>query len=133
VLQKSQAETIAKAQIKMKALPAPDPVTGAKPSLALAAYAGKYIDPWYGSMTIRDAGQGKLTIRFDRTPGMEGMLEPVSGNKFRTRWSQTAIENAYVDFSVKDGKAAGASMAAISPLADFSFDYQDLHFTRAAD
>jgi len=133
VLQKSQAETIAKAQTKMKVLPAPDPVTGGKPSLALAAYAGKYMDPWYGSMTIRDAGQGKLAIRFDRTPGMEGMLEPVSGDKFRTRWSQGAIENAYVDFSVKDGKVAGATMAAISPLADFSFDYQDLHFTRAAN
>ena len=84
------------------------------------------------AQTIRDAGQGKLAIRFDRTPGMEGALEPVSDNKFRTRWSQSAIENAYVDFSVKDGKVAGATMAAISPLADFSFDYQDLHFTRAA-
>ncbi len=132
VLQKSQAETIAKAQTKMKTLPAPDPAGGAKPSLALAAYAGKYVDPWYGSMTIRDAGQGKLAIRFDRTPGMEGALEPVSGDKFRTRWSQSAIENAYVDFSVKDGKVAGATMAAISPLADFSFDYQDLHFAKAA-
>lgn len=131
VLQKSQAETIAKAQTKMKTQPAPDPA-GARPSLALGAYAGKYMDPWYGSMTIRDAGQGKLAIRFDRTPGMEGALEPVSGNKFRTRWSQSAVENAYVDFSVKDGKIAGATMAAISPLADFSFDYQDLHFTRAA-
>jgi len=133
VLQKSQAETIAKAQTQMKAQPAPDSVNGTKPSLALGAYAGKYMDPWYGSMTIRDAGQGKLAIRFDRTPGMEGALEPVSGDKFRTRWSQTAIENAYVDFSVKDGKVAGATMAAISPLADFSFDYQDLHFTRAVN
>ena len=62
---------------------------------------------------------------------MEGALEPVSGNKFRTRWTQSAIENAYVDFSVKGGKVAGATMAAISPLADFSFDYQDLRFTRA--
>lgn len=132
VLQKSQAETLAKAQTKMKTQPAPDPA-GAKPPLAPAAYAGKYMDPWYGSMTIRDAGQGKLAIRFDRTPGMEGALEPVSGNKFRTRWSQSAIENAYVDFSLKDGKVAGATMAAISPLADFSFDYQDLHFTKTAN
>lgn len=132
VLQKSQSESIAKAQTAMKALPKPNPVNGAKPSLALAAYAGKYMDPWYGSMTIRDAGKGKLSISFDRTPGMEGALEPVSGDKFRTRWTQDAIEDAYVDFAVKDGRIAGVTMAAISPLADFSFDYQDLHFTRAA-
>jgi CubicO group peptidase (beta-lactamase class C family) len=132
VLQKSQTDAIAKAQTAMKTLPKPDPVNGAKPSLALAAYAGKYMDPWYGSMTIRDAGQGKLSIRFDRTPGMEGALELVAGDKFRARWTQDAIEDAYVDFAVKDGKIAGVTMAAISPLADFSFDYQDLHFTRAA-
>ena len=131
VLQKAQAETIAKAQAAMKALPKPDLANGAKPSLALAAYAGKYMDPWYGSMTIRDLGQGKLSIRFDRTPGMEGALEPVAGDKFRTHWTQKSIENAYVNFTVKDGSITGVTMAAISPLADFSSDYQDLHFTRA--
>jgi CubicO group peptidase (beta-lactamase class C family) len=132
VLQKSQAETLAKAQTSLKATPQADPAKGAKPSLALAAYAGNYSDPWYGSMTIRDKGQGKLWISFDRTPGMEGALEPVSGDKFRTRWTQRSIEDAYLTFAVKDDKIAGATMAAISPLADFSFDYQDLHFARAA-
>ena len=132
VLQKSQAESFAKAQAAMKILPKPDPVNGAKPSLALAAYAGRYMDPWYGSMTIHDRGQGKLSISFDRTPGMEGALEPVSGDKFRTRWTEKSIENAYVNFAIRDGKVADITMAAISPLADFSFDYQDLHFTRAA-
>jgi CubicO group peptidase (beta-lactamase class C family) len=131
-LQKSQAETITKAQAAMKILPKTDPVNGVRPSLALAAYAGKYMDPWYGSMTIRDAGQGKLSISFDRTPGMEGALEPVSGDRFRTRWTENSIEDATVHFAVRDGKIASATMAAISPLADFSFDYQDLHFTRAA-
>ena len=132
VLQKSQAETIAKAQTSLQTLPQADPANGAKPSLALSAYAGKYMDPWYGSMTIRDQGQGKLWISFDRTPGMEGPLEPVAGDKFRTRWTQRSIEDAYLTFAVKDGRVAGATMAAISPLADFSFDYQDLHFVRAA-
>jgi hypothetical protein len=36
-----------------------------------------------------------------------------------------------VNFAVKDGKIAGATMAVISPIADFSSDYQDLHFTPA--
>jgi hypothetical protein len=104
---------------------------GAKPPLALDAYAGSYSDPWYGSMTITDRGAGKLWIHFDRTPGMEGALEPVSGNKFRTVWTDKGIEDAYVDFALKGKTISGVSMSAISPLADFSFDYQDLHFTPA--
>ena len=33
-------------------------------------------------------------------------------------------------FARKDGAVTGAAMTAISPLADFSFDYQDLHLTK---
>jgi hypothetical protein len=121
----------AKTAATMKALPKPESGGGAKASLALSAYAGRYMDPWYGSMTIRDQGQGRLRIRFDRTPGMEGALEHLSGDKFRTRWTDKSIEDAYVNFAVKDGKIAGATMAVISPVADFSSDNQDLHFSPA--
>lgn len=131
VLKKKQMESDAKAAAVMKKRPGPAAAKGAKPSLALSAYAGKYQDPWYGGMTIRERSPGKLWIIFDRTPGMEGALEPVAGEKFRTRWTDKSIEDAYVDFALKDGKVAGATMAVISPVADFSSDYQDLHFTRA--
>jgi len=131
VLKKSQMQSDARAAATMKKRPKPDAAHGAKPSLTLSAYAGTYQDPWYGSMTIRERGPGKLWIIFDRTPGMEGALEPVAGEKFRTRWSDKSIEDAYVDFALKDGKVTGATMAVISPVADFSSDYQDLHFTRA--
>jgi CubicO group peptidase (beta-lactamase class C family) len=132
MLEKVQAETFAKAKAALKAPAKDDAATGAKPSLALDAYAGTYQDPWYGSMTIRAREPGKLWIIFDRSPGMEGPLEPLSGDKFRTHWTDKSIEDAFVAFNLKDGKVAGATMAAISPLADFSFDFQDLHFVRAA-
>ncbi len=128
VLKAEQTRTIEKARVTMKALPGADAGNGAKPALVLSAYAGKYQDPWYGGMTIRDRARGKLWISFDRTPGMDGALEPVSGNKFRTRWTDKSIEDAYVIFSVKDNKIIGVSMTVISPVADFSSDYQDLHF-----
>jgi len=112
-------------------LPKPNMAGGAPPPLPLAAYVGKYEDSWYGTMTISERGKDKLWISFDRTPGMEGALEPVAGNKFRTVWTDRGIEDAYVDFAL-DGKAiTGVKMAAISPLADFSFDFQDLHFAPA--
>ena len=131
LLEKVQAENFAKARATLKA-PAKNeaPATG-KAALPLAAYAGTYQDPWYGSVTIREQSPGKLWISFDRTPGMEGTLEPVAGDKFRTSWTDRSIEDAYVTFARNGDAVAGASMAAISPLADFSFDYQDLHFTRA--
>jgi CubicO group peptidase (beta-lactamase class C family) len=115
----------------LKKLPKPNMAGGTPPPLPLAAYAGKYEDPWYGTMTISDRGNGKLWISFDRTPGMEGALEPISGNKFRTVWTDKGIEDAYVDFALNDKTITGVKMAAISPLADFSFDYQDLHFAPA--
>jgi len=38
--------------------------------------------------------------------------------------------DAYIVFSLgSDGKASGFKMEAISPLTDFSFDFQDLDFT----
>ncbi len=132
LLQKARNDIVAKTTAALKSLPKAETPGGAKPSLPLASYAGTYEDPWYGSMTVHDRGQGKLWISFDRTPGMEGALEPVSGDKFRTRWTDKAIEDAYVDFTVKNGAVATATMAAISPLADFSFDFQDLHFAKAA-
>jgi len=115
----------------LKKLPKPNMAGGAPPPLPLAAYAGKYEDPWYGAMTISERGNDKLWVTFDRTPGMEGALEPVSGNKFRAVWTDRGIEDAYVDFAVDGKTITGATMAAISPLADFSFDYQDLHFAPA--
>ena len=131
-LEKAHDDLVTQTEAALKTLPKENAVGGAKPSLALAAYAGKYADPWYGSMTIRDRGNGKLRISFDRTPGMEGALEPVSGDKFRTHWTDKGIEDAYVSFAVAGRRVDGATMAAISPLADFSFDYQDLHFTPTA-
>jgi CubicO group peptidase (beta-lactamase class C family) len=99
-------------------------------SLPLASYAGVYRDPWYGTMTISNKDNG-LWIRFDRTPGMEGGLEPVGDDTFRTRWTDRSIEDAYVTFAF-DGnrKMTNVKMRAVSPLADFSFDYHDLEFVR---
>ena len=131
VLKKTRETMVSQTVDALKKLPKPNMSGGTPASLPLSAYAGKYADPWYGGMTVHDRGKGNLWITFDRTPGMEGALEHVSGDKFRTVWTDKGIEDAYVNFALKGGKIAGVTMAAISPLADFSFDYQDLHFAPA--
>ncbi len=103
------------------------------PSLPLADYAGDYADPWYGpiAITIED---GELTLDFLQTPNMRGALEHWQYDTFRTHWTDEAIEPAYVTFALDaEGDVASISMKAVSPLADFSYDYDDLHFTPVAD
>jgi CubicO group peptidase (beta-lactamase class C family) len=102
------------------------------PSLPIARYAGDYVDPWYGPISIRDDG-GKLRIDFKQTPRMTGTLEHWQYDSFRTVWDDKAIEPAYVTFALDaDGKIDRITMQAVSPLVDFSWDYQDLHFTPVA-
>jgi len=101
------------------------------PSLPLARYAGTYSDPWYGNIEVRDTN-GKLSIDFKSTPRMGGTLEHWQYDTFTTRFDDKSIEPAYVTFSLDaDGKIDRVTMKAVSPLADFSYDYQDLLFTPA--
>jgi CubicO group peptidase (beta-lactamase class C family) len=96
------------------------------PSLDSQAYAGTYRDAWYGDVTI-DYRDGDLNIDFKVSPGMSGPLEHVRFDTFRTRFTDRRMEDAYITFALKpDGRIEHAKLQAISPLADFSFDYQDL-------
>src|SRR5579862_289554 len=97
-----------------------------KPSLPLAKYAGVYNDAWYGPITIRQENGG-LVIRFDHSPTMVGDLQHWQYDTFKAHWRVHTIEDAFITFSLNpDGSIESARMAAVSPLADFSFDYQDL-------
>jgi CubicO group peptidase (beta-lactamase class C family) len=97
-----------------------------KPSLPLEKYAGNYADAWYGPITIRGEN-GSLVISFDHTPSMIGDLQHWQYDTFKAHWRDRTIEDAFVTFSLKpDGSIESARMVAVSPLADFSFDYQDL-------
>ena len=99
------------------------------PSLPLAGYAGMYRDPWYGTITISKVAE-ELKISFDRSPGLVGTLEHDQYDTFRTHFTTPGYENAFVTFSLKpDGRVDQIRMKAISPLTDFSWDYQDLLFT----
>ncbi len=102
------------------------------PSLPLSGYAGVYRDPWYGTATISEGknGEAALSISLDRSPGLHGTLEHVQYDTFRTHWAMPDVEDAYVSFALKpDGSIDQVTMKAVSPNADFSWDYQDLRFT----
>jgi CubicO group peptidase (beta-lactamase class C family) len=130
IIQTTRTQMIDQALEALKHLP-PDMQPNDHSSLPVANYAGVYSDPWYGTVTVADRGHGKLWITFDRTPGMEGELEHVANDTFRTRFTDRGIEDAYMTFEIADGRVAKAAMRPVSPLADFSFDYADLDFSPA--
>jgi hypothetical protein len=100
-----------------------------KPSMPLEKYAGVYTDPWYGPVTIR-MENGKLVFTLDHTPKAIGDLQPWQYDTFKAHWRDRTIEDAFLTFTLKpDGTIDHFTMVAVSPLADFSFDYQDLYFT----
>lgn len=97
------------------------------PSLPLDAYAGRYRDPWYGDVVVSKRGNG-LYIDFEPTKVFKSVLEPWGPDAFRTRFPKGAGEDAVVKFATAGGKVTGVSMKALSPLADFSYDFQHLAF-----
>ncbi|MBF6024639.1 serine hydrolase [Lysobacter niastensis] len=100
------------------------------PSLPLAGYAGTYRDPWYGDVVIEPRGN-KLVMRFSRTKQLVGELSHWQHDTFIVRWNERWLNaDAFVTFSLDaDGAVREARMEAISPLTDFSFDFQDLRLT----
>ncbi|MGZ8310937.1 MAG: serine hydrolase [Allosphingosinicella sp.] len=101
------------------------------PSLPIARYAGDFADPWYGTINIREAN-GALEVTFPHSLGLKATLEHWQYDTFRTRFNDTNMEPAYVTFQLDaNGRVDRITMRAVSPLADFSFDYHDLLFRPA--
>ena len=102
-----------------------------KPSLALDKFAGVYNDPWYGPAPIR-LENNKLVFTLDHTLKAVADLQHWQYDTFKAHWRDRSIEDAFLTFTLRpDGIIDHFTMVAVSPLADFSFDYQDLYFTPA--
>lgn len=110
------------------------PEDGAPPSLPLSAYVGTYHDPWYGDVTIRMDGPDRLFIDMGRSEILDGDLTHYDGDRFAAFWPDKSLKaDAFVDFTVENGKVTGMKMQAISDLTDFSYDFHDLDLKRVKD
>jgi CubicO group peptidase (beta-lactamase class C family) len=105
-------------------------VRGTTPSLPLSGYAATWVDPWYGEVTTALA-DGKLVVRFSRSPGFTGELTHWQRDVFRVHFRLRQVPDAWMWFTLdRDGQAAEARMEPVYPNTDFSFDWQDLRLTR---
>lgn len=94
-------------------------------------FTGTYTDKWFGDIII-SVKNGKAWFDAVRSPKLSGEMLPYKGNTFIAKWNDRSMDaDAYVQFELDtNGKASGIKMNAISPLTDFSFDFQDLDFKR---
>lgn len=103
--------------------------SGSGPLLPLAGYVGEYNDPWYGTISVREEGDA-LEVDFPHSLGLSAKLEHVRYNTFITHFNDPGMEPAYLTFSLDaEGRVDRITAKAVSPIADFSFDYHDLLFT----
>ena len=103
--------------------------TGTKPDLF--AFTGTYDDPWFGSINIT-LEKDQLIFNAIKSPRLRGTMTHYKANSFIVKWEDRSMDaDAFVLFETdREGLPVSIKMEAISPLTDFSFDFQDLHFTR---
>ena len=97
----------------------------------LSKYTGTYKDKWFGNVFITKDND-TLFFQSERSYDLRGEMIPYKGNTFIIKWNDRSLDaDAYAMFGLdNEGNAAGMKMKAISPLTDFSFDFQDLDFEK---
>lgn len=94
-------------------------------------FEGTYSDVWFGDVIISEEN-GRMRIRSVKSPRLKGEMFHYTADTFIVKWDDRSFNaDAYAVFSLdREGKPVSFTMEAISPLTDFSFDFQDLLLKR---
>ncbi len=104
------------------------PNTSARtPASATVPWQGTYQDPWLGTAHLCP-DNGKLRFTVDKSPRLRGTVMQLD-SRWLVQWD-TLGADAEPWLQVSPGTPYTLSLRAIDPDIDFSYDYQDLHFTR---
>ena len=96
----------------------------------LAARLGVYRDPWFGEVSLCRDGDA-VRLRAHKSPLLDGIVQR-SGSRWLVDWDDDSVDaEAWLDFADPDAAATPSlHLAKVDPQADFSYDYEDLAFTR---
>lgn len=105
-----------------------------KNNVNLNDFSGTYKDPWFGKVTLEKQKDG-LYFTAEKALDLKGKMEFYKGTTFVVRWDDRSLKaDAFINFNLNtEGKAVGFKMSPISPLTDFSYNYQDLDFKRVKE
>lgn len=107
------------------------PDTSARQPAAVASmrrWLGLYRDPWFGEVALC-ANQERVRFASRKSPMLAGVVQRV-GDRWLVDWDDDSIDvEAWLDFA-SASDAVLLTMAKVDPEADFSYDYEDLAFTR---
>ncbi|WP_298221030.1 serine hydrolase [Flavobacterium sp.] len=93
----------------------------------LKKYAGTYKDNWLGDIVLSEK-KGKLYFHSNRSPQLTGEMFFYKDNTFAVKWNNRSfLADAFLFFSEDN---TNIKMKPISPLTDFSYDFQDLDFVK---
>ena len=97
---------------------------------ALSAWTGRYRDPWFGDATVCAQGD-RVRFASARSPMLTGTVMQVDA-RWLVDWDDDSVDaEPWLHFSADAGSTTLA-LSHVDPEADFSYDYQDLAFTRVA-
>ena len=97
----------------------------------LSAYTGTYRDSWFGDISI-ELKNGGLYFTAAKSPRLHGPISPSGTHQFVAHWIDRSLDgDAYVQFVLdEDDQVEGMTMTRLHEWSDWSFNYQDLNFTR---
>ncbi|MFA7687184.1 MAG: serine hydrolase [Moheibacter sp.] len=91
---------------------------------------GTYEDNWFGEITLSNE-KGKLRFTSKRSSQLKGEMFYYKDDTYAVKWDNPYLHaDAFVFVKTENGKVTGLKMAPISPLTDFSYDFQDLDFIK---
>ncbi len=97
----------------------------------MPALDGRYRDPWFGEVTVCPQSDGALWFVSEKSPRLAGQVMR-SGDRLLVHWDDRGIEtDVWLYTQGADAqRAAPMRLAKVDPDADFSYDFEDLAFTR---
>jgi len=95
-----------------------------KPALPLDAYAGKYMNDLYGSMTVTTGENNDLEMRFEHHLKMYAHLQALGGNRFYVVFSDPELGKAVFPFYVKGGAVTGVRVKVDDDVEVNPYDFR---------
>ncbi len=96
----------------------------------LRGATGLYRDPWLGQARLCPEND-RLRFTIDKSPTLRGTVMQLD-TRWLVQWD-TLGADAEPWLQVTPGSPPALTLRAIDPDIDFSYDFQDLHFTRIGD